>query len=180
MVEVYIWDFRGSNAAWGHASMRVGGEYISWWPQGNGRQPKFPDWTGPLCSIYSVHAISGRTFEADIAPEDDGGEGQQPDHTIPLQGLDEAAILAWWGKFSTDGHAQWATLDQNCSTTVAMALTAGGGKNFARNAGAGETSLFGRISHDIEGWYESWNMIWTPKDVLHYARAIELGLRGTH
>lgn len=190
MVEVFVWDFRGSSVAWGHASMHVGGdyisgnptggEYVSWWPQGNGRQPKFPSWAGPLHSIYSVNAISGRAFDDDVAPEDQGGEGQTPDHRIVLVGLDEEAIKTWWGKFKADGHHQWSTLSQNCSTTVAMALTAGGGAKFARHAGEGEKSWFSRITHDIGGWYNSWNTVWKPDDVLHYAQAIEAGLKNTH
>jgi hypothetical protein len=163
MVTVYIWNFRGANVAWGHASMHVtGGDppgaiYISWWPQNTGRQSKIPRAPGILQNVYSVPAIVGRTYAADVTDE-----GQAPDHTIDLPGLDESAIKAWWRTMSTDLNARWTTLGQNCSTTVANALAKGGGDDLTEGVG---------------GWWKQWNVVWKPDDVLDYARAIKSGLK---
>ncbi len=163
MVTVYIWDYRGADVAWGHASMHVtGGDpagsiYISWWPQASGRQPKIPHAPGVLGQVYSVPAISGRGYAADVHDE-----GQVPDHTIHLNGLDETKIKAWWQNLATDLNARWSTLGQNCSTTVANALAEGGGDDLTEGVG---------------GWWDQWNVVWKPDDVLDYVRAIESGIK---
>ena len=96
MITVYVWNFRGTSVAWGHASMRVNGGsppgevYISWWPQGSGRSPKVPG----VDQIYTVTAIRGRTYADDVRDEE-----QAPDHVIIFSGLDETAIKTWWADF---------------------------------------------------------------------------------
>jgi hypothetical protein len=161
MVVVFIWNYRGKNLAWGHASLLVdegspaGRVYISWWPSATGREPIIPYAIGPLQNIYRAPAIKGRNYVQDIRDEE-----QQPDHRIELHGLDETAIKKWWDNFHR-GANQWTTLGQNCSTTVAEALQAGGGDS--RTQG-------------ISGWWSSWNTVWKPSDVLRYALAIQQGL----
>lgn len=162
MVTVYIWNYRGKDVAWGHASLRstegapAGAIYISWWPQQANRRTKIPRAPGPLANVYSVPAISGRTFADDVRDE-----RQPPDQTILLKGLDETAIKKWWNNLLRDASARWSTLGQNCSTTVAHALEAGGGDNYAKG---------------MSGWWRSWNTVWRPDDVARYAREIEKGL----
>ena len=115
MVEVLVWNFfeRGNL---GHAALKVGGEYVSWWPQGaaslkDGRMPGTP---------------------SDEA-SDYASEGSAPDHRIRINGLNEDAICRWWHGFR-DG-AEYRLFVQNCSTVVALALKAGGGT--ARTSGLG-------------------------------------------
>jgi hypothetical protein len=163
MIKVIIWDFRGVNVAWGHASMSVdggeppGGIYISWWPSRDNRQPKFPKAGGLLRQVYSVQAIMGRTYDDDVQGEDN----KPPDHVIRLNGLDETAIKTWWHDLLQSSDTIWSSLGQNCATTVARALKAGGGDDM--------TTGFG-------GWWDSWNVVWTPNDVLDYALAIQRGI----
>jgi hypothetical protein len=111
--------------------------------------------------IYSVQHIFGQTFQKDQEYEGEEGKPREPDHTLRLEGLDEARILKWWRTYGTPGNV-WSTLGQNCSTTVGRALMVGGGDDYARG---------------FSGWWHSWNMVWAPSDVLSYARSIERGLR---
>jgi hypothetical protein len=155
MLTVYVWDYRGKNEAWGHASMQVDQTYISWWPAMPGQVPSkiHPN-------IYESHPFRDRAFGEDIVAEDG-----IPNHSIRLDGLDETAIKDWWQSFglTRDGAVfegpllPWRTLTQNCSTVVARALRIGGGDHYAR-------------------WLKSWNLVWTPADVLEYARSIQRGL----
>jgi hypothetical protein len=138
LLDIHIWNYQGSNEAWGHASMTLDdGTHISWWPD-NPVPPEFP--------LYSAPAFPNQSYADDVA-----FEGRGPDHVIPISGLDEAAIKAWWGDFKSKN--KWSTLSQNCSTTVADALDAGGGG---------------------DGVYlADWNSFWTPADVRGYADAIK-------
>ncbi len=151
MVKVHVWNFRGSSEAWGHASMHVGAVYISWWPEGEDRDYKKGDKKSGFKPVYSVEHIHDRTFEADVADEE-----QKPDHDFEITGLDEQRILAWWKKFNVPGR-DWTTLGQNCSTTVGRALMIGGGDDYA-------------------DWSASWNTVWTPNDVKSYATSIRTGI----
>jgi hypothetical protein len=157
MLTVYVWNYRGKNEAWGHASMQVDQTYISWWPETPGQVP-----SKIHRNVYSSHPFRNRTFSQDVA-----AEGQPPDHSILLDGLDESAIKDWWQSFglTRDGVVfqgplpPWSTLSQNCSNVVVIALRAGGGDKYA-------------------SWITSWNVVWTPADVLEYARSIQRGLIG--
>jgi hypothetical protein len=155
MLTVYIWNFRGKNDAWGHASMQVDQTYISWWPEQPGQVPSkiHPN-------VYASHPFRNRTFQDDIRDE-----GQMPDHSIRIDGLDEDAIKDWWQSFglTRDGVLfqgplqSWDTLKRNCSTVVAVGLKKGGGDRYA-------------------SWFKSWNLVWKPSDVLTYALSIQNGL----
>jgi hypothetical protein len=154
MLTVYVWNYRGKNEAWGHASMQVDRTYISWWPEIPGQVP-----SKIHRNLYASHPFRNRTFNQDVA-----AERQSPDHSVRIEGLDEAAIKDWWQSFglTRDGVVlqgpllPWSTLSQNCSNVVAMALHVGGGAKYA-------------------SWMKSWNVIWTPADVLNYARSIQRG-----
>jgi hypothetical protein len=155
VLNVFIWNYRGKSEAWGHASMQVDQTYISWWPE---RPGQVPSKVHP--NIYDSHPIRNRTFSGDVA-----AERQPPDHTIRIGGLDETAIKDWWQSFglTRDGVLyqgplqSWATLSRNCSTVVATGLRHGGGDDHA-------------------SWVKSWNLVWTPADVLSYAQSIQRGL----
>ena len=156
MVRVYIWRFRGKREAWGHASMEVQGQYISWWPVASRRvRSKFHR------NVYSAHPIGNRSLYDDI--RDEGGS---PDHTVVISGLEEGKILSWWrrtalswggGRALGPPSVAWSSLGSNCSQIVATALKQGGGNEFS-------------------AWRKSWNIVWTPNDVLEYAESIARGM----
>lgn len=155
MLTVYIWSFRGKAEAWGHASMQIDQTYLSWWPEKPGQVPSkiHPN-------VYASHPFRNRTYDEDVA-----AEGQPPDRVIRIEGLDEQAIKDWWQSFglTRDGVLYqgpllaWDTLRRNCSNVVATALSVGGGDKYA-------------------SWSKSWNIVWTPADVLQYALSIQQGL----
>jgi RHS repeat-associated protein len=142
LATVHIWDYSGSKSAWGHTSMTLNnGTHISWWPQGTGRDYSI---SGSV-PIYSADAFPNQTLARDIEYE-----GRKPDHSIIVGGLNEDNIQKWWDGFRASN--QWKTFSQNCSSTVADGLDAGGG---------GRGILF-----------DDWNIIWTPNDVKNYSEAI--------
>lgn len=149
-VSVNIWSYRGKEEAWGHASLTLSdGTYISWWPQGQGRE------SIPFVSqVYSAPAIIPRSFDDDVR-----AESVVPDVFvyIPSSLLDEASIRNWWGTFSSNPDSRWQTLQQNCSTTVKDALVAGGAWNI----------LGGR---EFDNWGDIF--VWSPNDVERFATAI--------
>ena len=120
MLTVYIWDFLGKKRAWGHASMQVGLNYISWWRDTTVEPPK----------SWSSHPIRDRRFADDVSDEE-----SQPNHRISINGLDEEAITDWWQSFGLMRKGvryfgpllPWDALKLNCSTVVATALRIGGG-----------------------------------------------------
>lgn len=117
LLDIYIWRYRGSTEAWGHASITLENTtHISWWP-GDDRHPKM-DINGT--PIYEAAAREGQTLDKDIE-----FEGQGPDVVIHIDGMNEAAIQRWWDSYKD--HNTWKTLSRNCSTTVYEALRAGGG-----------------------------------------------------
>ncbi|OQB99589.1 MAG: hypothetical protein BWX78_01691 [Firmicutes bacterium ADurb.Bin099] len=101
-------------------------------------------------SIYTAKAYVDRDYDAD--KED---EKHDPDIVIDIKGLDEEAIQKWWDKFKDNNY--WKTFSQNCSTTIAEGLKAGGGDKYA-------------------SFMSSWNIIWKPNDVEDYAKSIKTGL----
>ncbi len=157
MITVFIWNFRGKNIAWGHAAVRVGKTYMSWWPEPDGRRPaKISQ------NIYSAGPFRNRTYGDDV-----DAERQEADHAVQIVGLAENAIRDWWQSFGLvrdgvlyQGPLQaWETLSLNCSTVAAHALTIGGGETFAP-------------------WYRTKKIVWTPTDVHQYALAINSGISG--
>ena len=151
LADVYIWNYQGSEAAWGHASVDAGSTHISWWPG----PPETRDYTGPSsASIYDAPAFPNQTL-----PDDISYEGGLPDSVIHLDNLDDAAIRRWWKQFKKT-HKNWKTLSQNCSTTAAEALEAGGADNRVLN--------FPKP------------LVWTPAAVRAYAEAIQQAGNGTY
>jgi RHS repeat-associated protein len=145
LLTVNVWKYRGSRDAWGHVSITLdNGRHISWWPSA--------DHQGLLKSldIYSAPANPNQTYADDVRLEE-----QAPDYTIRIEGLDEVAIENWWDDFR-QSH-EWKTLSQNCSTTGADALKAGGAAKYAN-------------------WWRLHNLIWTPNDVKALTESINRGL----
>jgi hypothetical protein len=96
--------------------------------------------------------MPNQTFDADKRFED----GNDPDWRIVIGNLDLDAIHKWWLSFKTS-H-EWKTLSQNCSTTVADALWAGGAAALLTQS---EIENFQAVA------------VWTPNNVLTMAQAIK-------
>jgi len=145
LADVYIWAYTGSSGNWGHAGLMLNnGTYISWWP-GEPRD------AGLLSDVYTAPARAPSL-----------AEDQTDEHTTPaiihLDNLDENAIQSWWDRFRQ--NHKWKTLSQNCSTTLADALNAGGGRHRAPLAPQ--------------------HLVWTPADVEEYARQIQKAGQGQY
>jgi RHS repeat-associated protein len=143
---VHIWNYRGKNVAWGHASVTLeNGTHISWWPSTEGRAGLLR-----FMNIYTADANDPQEFATDVK-----WEGQKPDYQIKIKGLDEKKIEKWWDELKKNN--QWKTLSQNCSTTAADALKAGG-------------------AEDYSSWGSSHYIIWTPNDVKDFAYEINYNM----
>src|SRR5262245_17108187 len=133
MITVYIWNYRGTDVALGHASMLVdGGEpagqtYISWWPESDATSPinrcGGDEWSGP---DNSGPAILNRTYA-----DDKRDEGRAADHIVRIDGLDATAIKRWWSNLLGQPNPRWCLRTFSCSTVVARALQAGGSERYA-------------------------------------------------
>lgn len=147
LATVFVWNYLGKDVAYGHASIELDDEtYISWWPSGVGRERM-----KLLPKVYTAPAIQPRTLKDDVA----GEKGHQPDWQVTVAGLDHNAIRSWWSTFKSS-H-KWSTLSQNCSTTVADAIFAGGANRI----------LTSREYDNFQGV-----AVWVPNDVLLLATTI--------
>lgn len=155
-VTVYSWKFIPSGELgwfWGHASLMLAdGTYISWWPTNNPvNSLRKPLNQMPLLSrIYSSPAVPNVTYDQDVA-----AETRPPDFVVNVFGLNQADILNWWNGFK--GSHEWSSLSQNCSTTVADALWAGG---------AGEILDYDSLVAFLSMF------VWTPNDIVLFAQRI--------
>lgn len=158
VAHVYVWDYLGINVAMGHASIELeDGTYISWWP-GQVRNPKtLATQIGYPHMLYCGPANPNQTFQDDQILEAGAGQAMKaPDHSIEIGGLDIGAIRTWWSTFQKTN--QWCTFSQNCSTTVADALWAGGVKN--------------RLSVAQYAYYRAPTWPWTPAGIYDFVQAI--------
>ncbi|QYK48441.1 MAG: hypothetical protein KF838_00975 [Phycisphaeraceae bacterium] len=150
MVTVYVWNPLVLTKAplVGHASMHIGREYVSWWPEQAGR-------------VFNTSPYRQRTLEQDIEAE----ANRQPDYRIAIDGLDTARMLDWWASVGLQANGMllhgplqaYDLIERNCSTVVAAGLRVGGGDKHA-------------------AWWNSWNIVWTPRDVMRYAEDIRRSL----
>lgn len=116
LLTVHIWDYRGKDSAWGHASITLeDGTHISWWP--SGQRDYLIRSNVP---IYSAKPNDPQTYGDDVRLE-----GQNPDWQLKITGLDEDKIKNWW--LSYKNTHEWKTISNNCSTIAYRALHEGGG-----------------------------------------------------
>ena len=110
-MKVYVW--MPNEEQYGHAALTLSnGTHISWWPEEEisgkkGMKTK----TGPF---YNP------SLEDDIL-----SEGRNPDLTVNIPGLDEAAVMSWWTSLQSSG-SKYNVILKNCCHVVLDALTAGG------------------------------------------------------
>jgi hypothetical protein len=116
LLTVHVWDFRGKDIAWGHASITLeDGTHISWWPSTNRKYA-----LGENVPIYSAEPNDNQTFARDVKLEK-----SLPDWQLKIVCLDEDKIKDWWISYKENHN--WETLGNNCSTVVYRALHIGGG-----------------------------------------------------
>lgn len=150
--KVFTWDFR-LGTAMGHASMRLldDNTYISWWPNPAKTVIDLPAKIGWPEKLFIAEAFPNQTFADDVALEG----GLQPDNEFMVGGLDNDAIRVWWLGFKT--NQTWRTFVQNCSTTVADALWAGG--------------VQVRLdSEQLQHWKTAG--VWTPNSIYYFVKDI--------
>ena len=138
--------WRPQGIGWGHASVEVkDGHYISWWPANR---------AGPLIKGGFLHT-SPAFFIYEYAG-DCLSEGRSADYNITIEGLNEHAMIMWWLDFRNT-QLLWEATGTNCARVAATALKVGGGDERA-------------------SWWDSWAfMVWSPMDVLDFARSIAAG-----
>jgi hypothetical protein len=153
MITVNIWLPRQGSPK-GHASLNLGvgnpqtDVYISYWPNRAGMTSTE--------RVFCAPAFRDRTYDQDVQGED----GRPPDRLVRLSRLNESAIRSWWSGIRRN-YPEWCTLSNNCSTTVARALQAGGGDGWC--------SIPDRL-------WNTWMLAWEPRGVLEYALAIQRGI----
>ena len=151
---VYYWAPHGNQV--GHVAVGVRGNfgqaYISWWPKDEGKM----DTSGKLMSVIIGVPGIGYTLAQDIAGEDN----RQPIMTT-LEGLNEAAIIAWWRTFK---FTDWSLLRVSCAQVAVEALRAGAAGDHVST---------------VSGWLSGWQATyWKPMEVHIYAQHVRSGLAG--
>jgi hypothetical protein len=162
--KVYVWDYLGLDVAMGHASISLDDDatHISWWPDGPRRAKLLATAIGFPNHLYCTPARPHQTLADDEAfeAESEAAPPKPPDHTFVVGGLDTDAIRRWWASFQAT-H-EWCTFSQNCSTTVADALWAGGVKS--------------RLSSAQYAYYSAPTWPWTPASAYNFVQAINTSM----
>ena len=149
MVTVYVW--RPHTHMVGHAALRVGEEYISFWPeQAAGAKKDFK-----VKRSQPGHLV--RDLQDDIE-----AEGNRPPESVDLHGMDEAAMLDFIADLQGT-TPRYQIVRNNCSHVVAKALQAGSGQRPSFVPSARAYSKWGGIVG---------RGVWTPEEVLRYAKEI--------
>jgi len=127
MAIVYVW-FPGEPGAntWGHmvaghASLQTTHGYFSFWPRA-GKKRSNEGLVAP-----EVADFSKTTLESDVQ-----GMGWQPDATLPIERLDETAMMAGWTQIKAD-QTPYRLLDINCCTVTGHLLNLGIVKQIERS-----------------------------------------------
>jgi hypothetical protein len=88
----------------------------------------------------------------------DSDPPRRPDFVMIVRGLSETAIKRWWADRQRS-WPQWDAASNNCATTVALALQAGGAHQY---------------EHALD-WWRANNFVWAPSDIIAYVRVINTG-----
>ncbi len=147
-VKVHVWPKNGNNV--GHASLQVGSDYISYWPD-EGVGKKDVKKKASQAPAYMTHYL-----------DDVRAESNKHAITVILNGLDEEAILDYWTKIRSDG-IRYQLKNHNCSHVVAACLYEG---SKAKPTFKPSAAHYGRLGKVLgQG-------VWTPDQVLLYAHEL--------
>jgi hypothetical protein len=165
-VTLYIWRLGPTNV--GHASLEIGGTYVSYWPaEGAGKKDvKFGQ--SHQAGFPSAYAVDRRL------------ERKHADEAFTLTSLDTAKMVAAWEQFKLT-EPRYNMVEQNCSTVVAVLLQVGSGlqPSFVPAVAIDDhaSNLAQRVFLRLRFFSNSIKM-WTPDEVLRYAQEIQTnGLR---
>lgn len=161
MTTVYIWFAKDGV---GHTSMEIGGEYVSYWPGGDGANAKKDIKIGQSHEPHFMSQYRG----------DRRAEGRDADATVRLPGLNETVMLADWQEIK-DRAPRYNMRKHNCATVVAILLEAGSGKpapfvptvDLAEYAKSGLLGLIARMAA-----FGGSIRMWSPETVYRYALAV--------
>jgi len=168
---VHIW--RNTPTDPGHASLQVGNEYVSYWPQGEDTEVK--DFVKNPPAKGAVKDFNVGTTHKPYFPgsyrHDCKLERRECDIKVILNKLDEKEIIDSWQNFKDDPR-RYNMLSHNCSTVVATLLELGSGKPPYHTPSI-------KINEYVKGSYKRWYFklrfmgnyikMWTPNDVHKYA-----------
>ena len=168
---VHIW--RNTTTNPGHASIQIGGEYVSFWPQGEDSAAKDfiknPPGKGAI-KDFNVGITHKPYFPANYR-HDCKLERRESDAKIMLNNINEQELVNSWKSFK-DKPKRYNMLSHNCSTVVATLLEIGSGKP------PGHTPSI-KINDYIKDPYQrmyfklrfmgNYIKMWTPNDVHAYA-----------
>jgi len=147
VVKVHIWTKNSEHV--GHAALTIGATYISFWPDGDAGKKDL-----------KIKTSQPGTFMASLA-DDIRNEGNRQPITITLNNLDEKEILLFVKKIQIN-TPRYQLARNNCSHIIAQCLQAGAVKpSFTPTA-----KEYGKLG-SILGYG-----IWTPEQVLRYAREL--------
>ncbi|TCI01793.1 hypothetical protein EZV61_16110 [Corallincola luteus] len=149
---VYVWPRKDQNV--GHAAMKIGSTYISFWPaDGIGK----PQAKKGLKMKLSHAGTSVTSYRVDC----DAEGGRQP-IAIEINNFDAESALAYWQQIRRDG-VRYQLRKKNCSSIVAECIHAGTNRKPSFQPKAEEYGRFGSVF----GYG-----IWTPAQVLRYATEV--------
>jgi len=182
MITVFVWSMGRTDPA-GHASMQVGTDYISWFPE------HFRSDVGLHVGMRQGIRWGGPSY-ANSMQEDLAIKGRRPDYaSAPIRCLNEDKIRKWWTtiapknntcrlSYSKEENTHYDLARLNCSTIVLRGLLVGGAGDVVRppvpliatalkgfmNAAMGPVGLI--LAEHVVGEAV------TPHDVRRYAEAL--------
>ncbi|KGJ96636.1 hypothetical protein [Colwellia psychrerythraea] len=147
MVKVHIWTKNSTHV--GHAALTIGSTYISFWPDGEAGKKDL-----------KIKTSQPGSFMTNLAT-DIKNEGNRQPITVTLNDLEEKEILLFIRGIQLN-IPRYQLARNNCSHIVAQCLQAGAKKpSFTPSA-----KEYGKLG-SILGYG-----IWTPEQVLRYAREL--------
>ena len=82
----YVWYPDVEKGAFGHASVKVGSTYMSWWPASESR----------MRSLLAMFNIKGTTVRLPAYNDDVKSEGKEPEYIGDLYGWDDQKAIDYW------------------------------------------------------------------------------------
>lgn len=160
-VRLYVWRLSPTNV--GHASLKVGDAYMSYWLADSAGKKDVKVGQSHAAGFPSVYAVDRRL------------ERKHADEEFVLTGLDTAKMIQAWEQFKLT-EPRYNMVDQNCSTVIAVMLQVGSGlaPSFVPAVAIDDhaNGLAQRIFLRLR-FFSSYIKMWTPDEVLRYAKEIQ-------
>lgn len=163
MVTVHIW--RMKLGSYGHTSLEIKDEYISFYPAEGSEDGQPNRKKGKKKKGRSISSES--TFSEDLQEDVDYME-RNPDVSIEITGLNEDVILNFW---LNEYSGSYNILKRNCSTIVAQALLKGAAQRKTQGIFKKIKTYFALIG-SIDEILSGEIVAWTPIQVESLAKNI--------